>query len=147
MSNIKLEKLIEIHKEDLPIFFNYLTKKSNENSLGYIKSVKIEHWVSKKEWVTFVKEDNINNSFIRTFLNNSATSLKYKASKGAEDAATVIIILIILFVAIPILIPAMTVILFINDLYYSNPFGFIGSYYDWLILNIKLIFAIFGIYL
>ena len=86
-------------------------------------------------------------SSARTFLNNSATSLKYKASKGAEDAATVIIILIILFGAIPILIPAMTVILFINDLYYSNPFGFIGSYYDWLILNIKLIFAIFGIYL
>lgn len=111
------------------------------------ESVKIENWVSKKEWVTFVKEDNVNNSFIRTFLNNSATSLKYKASKGAEDAATVIIILIILFGAIPILIPAMTVILFINDLYYSNPFGFIGSYYDWLILNIKLIFAIFGLYL
>lgn len=35
----------------------------------------------------------------------------------------------------------MTLILFINDLYYSNPFGFIGAYYDWLILNIKLIFA------
>lgn len=48
---------------------------------------------------------------------------------------------------IPILIPAMTLILFINDLYYSNPFGFIGAYYDWLILNIKLIFAIFGLYL
>ena len=96
------------------------------------ESVKIENWVSKKEWVTFVKEDNVNNSFIRTFLNNSSTSLKYKASKGAEDAATVIIILIILF---------------INDLYYSNPFGFIGAYYDWLILNIKLIFAIFGLYL
>ena len=39
------------------------------------KSVKIENWVSKKEWVTFVKEDNVNNSFIRTFLNNSSTSL------------------------------------------------------------------------
>ena len=48
MSNIKLEKLIEIHKEDLPIFFNYLTKKSNENSLGYIKSVKIEHYNSNR---------------------------------------------------------------------------------------------------
>jgi di/tricarboxylate transporter len=35
------------------------------------ESVKIENWVSKKEWVTFVKEDNVNNSFIRTFLNNS----------------------------------------------------------------------------
>ena len=43
MTKTKLEKLIVIHKNDLPIFFDFLTKKTNKDNFNYIKSVKLRN--------------------------------------------------------------------------------------------------------
>lgn len=48
MSKTKLEKLIEVHKNDLPIFFDFLTKKTNKDNFNYIKSVKIKKYYSNR---------------------------------------------------------------------------------------------------